>query len=93
MRIVLDTNCLIQSLGRYSQYRPVWESILSGENILCVSNEILDEYAEILERLFNDKLANVVIETILENPHTELIQIAKLKLKMPSHLFGVHQKR
>ena len=73
MRIVLDTNCLIQSIGRYSQYRPIWDSVISGENVLCVSNEIIDEYVEILERLFNADLAKVVVETILENPYTEFV--------------------
>ena len=47
MRIVLDTNCLIQSIPSKSPYRRVWDSILSGENVLCVSNEIIDEYSEI----------------------------------------------
>lgn len=49
MRIVLDTNSLIQSIPRRSVYRVVWDSILSGENILCVSNEIIEEYVEILQ--------------------------------------------
>ena len=38
MRIVLDTNCIIQSIPKKSPFRIVWESFLTGENTLCVSN-------------------------------------------------------
>ena len=36
MRIVLDTNCLIQSIPRKSPYRKVWDSILSGKIIRAI---------------------------------------------------------
>ncbi len=73
MRIVLDTNSLIQSIPERSKFHHVWESILSGKNILCVSNEILDEYAEILQRLTGQKTADVVLDVILRCPYVELI--------------------
>lgn len=73
MRIVLDTNCLIQSIPTKSQFRIVWDSILSGENILCVSNEILEEYSEILQRLTSLEIAKSVIDAITKNEHVALI--------------------
>ena len=73
MRIVLDTNCLIQSIPKRSQFRAVWESILTGENILCVSNDIIEEYIEILQKLTDERTAALVVRTILENPYVELI--------------------
>ena len=72
MRIVLDTNCLIQSVGRHSKSRPIWDSILNGQNTLCVTNEILEEYSEILGCLFNQQFADMVILAILKNPFVEL---------------------
>lgn len=72
MRIVLDTNCLIQSVGRHSKFRPIWDSILNGQNTLCVTNEILEEYSEILGYLFNQQFADMVILAILKNPFVEL---------------------
>lgn len=72
MRIVLDTNCLIQSVGRHSRFRPIWDSILNGQNTLCVTNEILEEYSEILGCLFNQQFADMVILAILKNPFVEL---------------------
>ena len=73
MRIVLDTNSLIQSIPRRSVYRVVWDSILSGENILCVSNEIIEEYVEILQQLTNSETANIIIEAIVNSPFVEYI--------------------
>lgn len=73
MRIVLDTNCLIQSIPQRSPFRRVWESILSGENILCVSNEIIEEYMEILQKLTDEETATLVIKTIVENPFVEFV--------------------
>ena len=73
MRIVLDTNSLIQSIPRRSVYRVVWDSILSGENILCVSNEIIEEYVEILQQLTNSETANIIIEAIVNSPYVEYI--------------------
>ena len=73
MRVVLDTNCLIQSIPQRSPYRVVWDSFVSGKNILCVSNEIIEEYTEILQRLTDEKTASVVIRAIIENPYVEFI--------------------
>ena len=66
MRIVLDTNCLIQSISPKSAYHDIWLSILNGKNTLCVSNEILEEYAEILNRLAGKTTANLVLNAIIE---------------------------
>ena len=47
-RIVLDTNCLIQSIPSRSKYRKIWDSFFDGTDILCVTTSILNEYEEIL---------------------------------------------
>ena len=46
--VVIDTNCLLQIIARKSPYRPIWDAFLAGRFDLCVSNEILEEYQEIL---------------------------------------------
>lgn len=73
MRIVLDTNSLIQSIPERSPFYVVWESILSGKNVLCVSNEILEEYTEILQRLAGELTAKYVIDALMECKYVELI--------------------
>ena len=73
MKIVLDTNCLIQSVPRQSRYHIVWESLVKGEHVLCVSNEILEEYLEILQRLTDYETAELIVKTIVNSPFVELI--------------------
>lgn len=73
MRVVLDTNCLIASLSRRSPYFNVWSSLQTGEYTLCVSNEILDEYEEIISMKANPVIASNVVQTIINCPNVELI--------------------
>ena len=72
-RIVLDTNSLIQSIPPKSIYHAIWQSFLDGTNTLCVSTEILAEYEEILQRLTDIDTAQLVIELIVNNPHTLML--------------------
>ena len=73
MRLVLDTNSLIQCVSRRSRYHSIWLSILDGRNDLCVTTDILSEYFEILERKASARFASLVLEVILNNPHTRYI--------------------
>ncbi|MBQ9363771.1 MAG: putative toxin-antitoxin system toxin component, PIN family [Bacteroidaceae bacterium] len=73
MRIVLDTNALIQSIPPKSRYHAVWRSFLDGTNTLCVSNEILEEYTEILQKLTDVETAELVASTIINSPFVEFI--------------------
>lgn len=61
MRIVLDTNCLILRLSPHSVYHAVWESFVNGQNVLCVTTDILFEYAEILPRYFSKELSEALL--------------------------------
>lgn len=63
-RIVLDTNCLLQSLPSKSPYHKIWTSVLSGNIQLCVNTEILNEYEEILSGKTNKVIAHNVVEAI-----------------------------
>ena len=63
-RLVLDTNSLIQCISRRSRYHDLWVSLLDGRNILCVSTEILEEYAEILERKTSPRFAELALNVI-----------------------------
>ena len=73
MRIVLDTNCLIQSVSPRSRYYAVWESLVSCQNTLCVTNEIITEYLEILQRLTDYDTAEAIIKTFINSPFAEFV--------------------
>ena len=63
--IVLDTNCLLQSLSERSKYYDVWESFVLGQYVLCVSTEILEEYEEIISSHMSPLAAKLAVEMIL----------------------------
>ena len=75
MNIVLDTNCLLMSLSRRSPYYPVWRDFVDGKYTLCISNEILAEYEEILTQKVGTEIASNVISAILDLPNTKMIQV------------------
>jgi len=70
---VLDTNCLISSLSKKGQYYPVWKGLQTGQYILCVSTEILEEYAEVIAQKMSAQVASSVIHLLLESSNVELI--------------------
>jgi putative PIN family toxin of toxin-antitoxin system len=72
-RIVLDTNCLLQSLPSKSPYHKIWTDIMHGKISLCVNTEILDEYEEILSQKTNSEIASDVVEAIARL-HTTVYQ-------------------
>lgn len=63
--VVLDTNCLLQSISRRSAYYKVWEGFILGRYTLCISNEILEEYEEIIASHMSPVAAQIVVETML----------------------------
>jgi len=72
-RIVLDTNCLVASISKRGEYYAVWLSIISGQTVLCVSNDILFEYREILEQQLNDVIADRVLVLLVNLPNVVIV--------------------
>lgn len=64
-RIVLDTNCLLMSISPHSKYRIVWDSFLEGVYTLCVTNDIIEEYYEVMARNINHFVAEAITQTII----------------------------
>ena len=51
MRVVIDTNILLVSISKHSEFRWVFDGFLNEAFTLCVTTEIMAEYEEILERI------------------------------------------
>ncbi|MCB9281230.1 MAG: putative toxin-antitoxin system toxin component, PIN family [Lewinellaceae bacterium] len=72
-RIVLDTNVLLVSISSKSRLHWIFRKLVAGEFFLCVTTEILSEYAEIIERYMGEE-ASVATMGVLENlPNLVLI--------------------
>ena len=74
--IVLDTNCLLACIAHSSKFHSVWTNFLNEEFCLCVSNEIMTEYEEVLVLKTSQTFAEMIIHIILNsenvvfvNPH------------------------
>ena len=72
-KIVLDTNGLISSLSRRGQFYPIWRSFQQRSYTLCISNEILDEYIEIISQKMTPEIAENVADLLLKSKNVELI--------------------
>jgi putative PIN family toxin of toxin-antitoxin system len=75
MRVVIDTNSLIVSIGRKSEFRPIFDALLEGKIKLLISNDIVGEYLEILTERTTAIVANNVVELLLKSRHVERIEI------------------
>ena len=71
--VVIDTNCLLQIIARKSPYRPIWDAFLAGRFDLCVSNEILEEYQEILGQQITPTIAENVVLLLLNQQNVQLV--------------------
>ncbi len=73
MHVVLDTNVLLVSFSKKSNYRWVFELFLKEEIVLCVTTDILIEYEEIIAKHMGREIANVILQIIENAPNVELI--------------------
>ena len=65
MRIVLDTNALLISIPIKSDYRLIFDSLLSEKFSLLICTEILFEYEEIITQKANQTVAKNIVEMLL----------------------------
>ena len=63
-RVVIDTNCLLQILGAKSKYHFLFESFLQFGYVMCISNEVLLEYEEILRVKASPLAADLFVKVI-----------------------------
>lgn len=73
MDIVLDTNALVMAVSPRSPYHRVWRSFLQGEYTLCLTNEIIEEYAEVMARNLSASISEAIVNAILLRPNIRRI--------------------
>ena len=65
MKCVIDTNGLLKSVPKFGQYKWLYEAWLNEQFIWVFSNEILSEYAELIERRYSANAADFVLKILL----------------------------
>jgi putative PIN family toxin of toxin-antitoxin system len=72
-KVVLDTNVLLVSISTKSNLHWIFKSLLEGNYILCLTTDILAEYAEIIEQQMGS-IASESALGVLENlPNVKFI--------------------
>ncbi|MBP3214312.1 MAG: putative toxin-antitoxin system toxin component, PIN family [Bacteroidaceae bacterium] len=79
--IVLDTNSLVMAISADNEYYKVWQDFLDGKYNLCISNEILEEYVEVIGRNLKPLLADMISYVILNSENVVLVD--------PTYSFGL----
>jgi len=72
-RVVLDTNVLLVSISERSRLYWIFSELLAGEFMLCVTTEILAEYAEIIERHMGVEASESVLGALENLPNVEFV--------------------
>lgn len=68
MRAVIDTNVLLVVISRKTPYYTIFNSLMNGEFELCVTTDILSEYAEILAQKFSEGVMLNTMKAIEKSP-------------------------
>jgi putative PIN family toxin of toxin-antitoxin system len=75
MIVVLDTNVLLISIPQKSIYRPILDALINGEFNLVLSNDILSEYTEVIERKANHTVSNNIAEMLLSLDNLNKVEV------------------
>lgn len=75
MKVVIDTNILISIIGKRSRLRPIWDHFINGNLSLVISEDILKEYEEVMQKYAAPGAAEIVLEILIESPDVIFQQV------------------
>lgn len=75
LRIVLDTNVILNALSPKLPYRHLLRRAVQGEFEWCVTTEILFEYEEKIIEFFSVETANALLEALLMSNHVKKVEV------------------
>ena len=73
MRLVVDTNIMLASVGTAAPYRWLFDALLQEKCHLLVTTEILLEYSEVISSRTKSAVAQNVLETLVNLSSCERI--------------------
>jgi putative PIN family toxin of toxin-antitoxin system len=75
MRVVIDTNILLQAIAHGSRLRPIWTAFLNEAFTLHLTSAILLEYEELLAQKTSEAVAKSIISLLSKAPNAHLTTI------------------
>lgn len=73
MRVVIDTNIFVMTLTSRSPFHFIYQSLVSQQYTLLLSNEILLEYEEIIAIKYGRRTADFFMQLVDELPNIDFI--------------------
>lgn len=73
MKVVIDTNIFWVSVTRRSKSNWLFQALLDGKFTLCVSEEILKEYEELIALRLSPSTADAVIRLLENLPNVHIV--------------------
>lgn len=73
MNIVIDTNCLIMAISARNEYYQAWQDFLDGKYVMCISNEIIEEYSEVIARNISPLMSELIVSAILNRRNVKMV--------------------
>lgn len=73
LKIVLDTNVFLVSLASQHSYSWIYDALLDEKYTLCISNEIITEYDEIISSRYGLDSTSSILEGLTLLPNIEFI--------------------
>lgn len=74
MKVVIDTNIMLNAIYPGSKNYWIRKAMEFQQIDLCITTDILDEYAEIIERFFDEETANLFLSALEILPNIIHIQ-------------------
>jgi len=69
LRLVLDTNVVLNALSRRLPYQRVLRDLVSGKYHLCATTEILLEYEEKIAEFYSQATAAILLDALTASSH------------------------
>lgn len=73
MKVVIDTNVMLVSIPDRSRCHAIFKAFLDEKYTLCITTDILDEYAEMFGLYANKRVAENTLEAIENAVNIEFI--------------------
>jgi putative PIN family toxin of toxin-antitoxin system len=75
MKVVIDINVMLVAVSSRSTLYWIFQRLTDGDYTLCLTTEILAEYAEKMEEHMSVYIADTSLETILRLPNIEKVNV------------------
>lgn len=75
MKVIIDTNVLLNCIGRKTKHHFIWQLFIQGEIKLFASSEMLMEYEEIIHTKYPENIAKQIMEILYDDDYVHKVAV------------------